>query len=68
MPAILDAIVNLQTTLNELAAANQRLHSIPDWMQELHDEHASRLAAIAAIEAELEEAAAERRTAEAESL
>ena len=38
----LDAIVALQTTLDELDAANERLGSIPDWMQELHEEHSSK--------------------------
>ena len=65
MPATLDAIVNLQTTLNELAAANQRLHSIPDWMQELHEEHSGRQAEIDAVAEAAEAADRERREAEA---
>ena len=46
MTATLDAIVALQKTLTELAAAKQRLDSIPDWMQELHQEHSQRKAEI----------------------
>ncbi len=65
MPAKLDAIVNLQTTLNKLADANQRLHSIPDWMQELHEEHSGRQAEIDVVAETAAAADRGRREAEA---
>ena len=64
MPALVDAIVALQTTLTELAEANQRLHSIPDWMRELHEEYSQRRAEIDAVAEAAEAAERERREAE----
>jgi predicted nucleic acid-binding Zn-ribbon protein len=61
----LEVVVNLHQDLNALEQAHERLAGIPDWMRELHDEHAVRLAEIAAIEQSIEEAAAERRASEA---
>ena len=61
----LDTIVELQAALHHLRDAERRLHGIPDWMRELHDEHASSKAEIEEIEMAVEEAARERRTAEA---
>lgn len=61
----LDAIVELNRTLRKLAAAHERLGGIPDWMQELHDEHSGRLAEIEAENARREEAEKTRRDAEA---
>jgi len=61
----LDTIVELQSKLSDLKEAEQRLHGIPDWMRELHDEHVARKSEIDALEHSLEEAARERRTAEA---
>jgi predicted nucleic acid-binding Zn-ribbon protein len=61
----LQTILELQQALRQLRDAEQRLHGIPDWMRELHDEHESRKAEIDTIEAAAEEAARERRTAEA---
>jgi predicted nucleic acid-binding Zn-ribbon protein len=61
----LDTIVELQSNLSDLKEAEQRLHGIPDWMRELHDEHVTRKSEIDALERSLEEAARERRTAEA---
>lgn len=61
----LDTIVELQSNLSDLKEAEQRLHGIPDWMRELHDEHVARKSEIDALERSLEEAARERRTAEA---
>ena len=61
----LDAIVELNKTLRELAAAHERLGGIPDWMEELHQEHSSRLADIEAEEAKRDEAEKVRREAEA---
>jgi predicted nucleic acid-binding Zn-ribbon protein len=61
----LDTIVELQRDLSLLNEAEQRLHGIPDWMRDLHDEHVARKAEIDALEQAVEEAAKERRTAEA---
>ncbi len=62
----LSTIVELQHALNELRAAEALLDGIPDWMQELHDEHSERQATIDALAAEVEDAAQANRTAEAE--
>jgi predicted nucleic acid-binding Zn-ribbon protein len=62
----LSTIVELQQALNELRAAEELLDGIPDWMQELHDEHSEQKAGIDALAAEVEEAAQAHRTAEAE--
>lgn len=61
----LEIIVELQGALDQLKAAEQRLHGIPDWMRELHEEHAKHKAQIEEIETTVEEAARERRAAEA---
>jgi len=61
----LETIVELQSDTSQLKEAEQRLHGIPDWMRELHDEHSSRKAEIEALEQAAEEAAKERRAAEA---
>jgi predicted nucleic acid-binding Zn-ribbon protein len=61
----LDTIVELQDTLTRLAAARARIAGIPDWMQELHAEHAAERAAIEALEAAAAEAGHQRREAEA---
>ncbi len=62
----LRTIVELQTGLDDLKSAQERLHGIPDWMKDLHEEHAGRKAEIDELAAEIEAAAAERRAAEAE--
>lgn len=61
----LDSIVELDKTLRELAAARERLDGIPDWMEELHGEHSTRLAGIEAEEDKRDEAEKIRREAEA---
>ena len=61
----LNNILELQAALIELREAEQRLHGIPDWMRELHEEHEARKAEIQALEETAEEAAKVRRTAEA---
>jgi len=63
----LDTVIDLQKALDELREAEERLHGIPDWMRELHDEHAARKAEIDVLLASVEEAASERRGAEAET-
>ncbi|RMH16471.1 MAG: hypothetical protein D6696_18015 [Acidobacteria bacterium] len=66
MPGQLDAVIALQKTLDELAAAEERLHGIPDWMRELHEEHSAKKAEIDAVAAKAEEAHRQRAAAEAE--
>jgi predicted nucleic acid-binding Zn-ribbon protein len=61
----LETVVELQQAILELREAEHRLHGIPDWMRELHDEHAARKSEIEDLEQAAEEAAKERRTAEA---
>jgi predicted nucleic acid-binding Zn-ribbon protein len=61
----LRTVVDLQEALSELDALESQLSGIPDWMSELHSRHSARRTEIEAIEAELEKAGAERRTAEA---
>jgi len=61
----LDTVISLHRILTSLDDARQRLAGIPDWMRELHDEHAARLAEIAALEESIEQVAGERRGAEA---
>jgi hypothetical protein len=61
----LQNILELQAALTQLREAERRLHGIPDWMRELHDEHEARKAEIQALEETAEEAARQRRTAEA---
>lgn len=62
----LDSVIDLQRALSELNLADERLHGIPDWMQELHEEHSGRKAEIEALEVAIEDAASERRLAEGE--
>jgi uncharacterized protein len=61
----LETVVELQAALEQLSQAEQRLHGIPDWMRELHDEHALSRAEIEELQTAVEEAARERRAAEA---
>jgi len=61
----LETIVELQGALDRLREAEQRLHGIPDWMQELHEEHEARRAEIEALEATAAALAHDRRGAEA---
>jgi predicted nucleic acid-binding Zn-ribbon protein len=61
----LETVVELQQAILRIKEAEQRLHGIPDWMRELHDEHAARKAEIDELEQAVEEAARDRRTAEA---
>ncbi len=61
----LDTIVELQGALDQLRDAERRLHGIPDWMKELHEEHGARQGEIEALEADAEAIAHDRRFAEA---
>ena len=64
MSQYLDTIVELQEALDQLAEAQERLHGIPDWMRELHDEHGAKSAEIQTLEEAGEILATERRAAE----
>jgi predicted nucleic acid-binding Zn-ribbon protein len=66
MESPLETVTELQDALTELRSRETLLDGIPDWMQELHDEHSIYQGEITEIEAELEEAGTERRLAEAE--
>jgi hypothetical protein len=66
MPGVLDAIVALQNTLDELEAVDRRLNSIPDWMQELHEEHSTKKSEIDAAGETASQAEMSRREAEGE--
>lgn len=61
----LQNILELQSALTRLHEAEQKLHGIPDWMRELHEEHTARKAEIQVLEETAAEAARQRRTAEA---
>jgi len=63
----LNTIVELQSALQQLREADKRLHGIPDWMRELHEEHTVRKSEIDALQEAVESAGQERRTAEAAS-
>jgi len=60
----LDTIVELQGALDQLRDAERRLHDIPDWMKELHEEHEARRGEIEALEESAEALARDRRAAE----
>lgn len=61
----LESILELQNALTQLKEAEQRLHGIPDWMRELHEEHEAQRKEIEALEESAEAAGKERRAAEA---
>lgn len=63
----LDTVIELQAAFDKARAARERLEGIPDWMRELHDTHAAKKQEIDQLQAEIEEAGAERRAAEAEA-
>lgn len=65
MNSNLQHVVELQEAILQLRDAERRLHGIPEWMRELHEEHESRRAEIESLESAVEEAAKDRRTAEA---
>ncbi len=65
MSQYLEKIVELQDAVNRLRATEHRLHGVPDWMRELHEEHSTTKAEIAEIQKAVDEAAHDRRTAEA---
>lgn len=66
MGSELGTIVDLQRAIDDLKRADELLAGIPDWMQELHAEHSTQKGSIDELRAEMDEAASDRRTAEAE--
>ncbi len=65
MAQVLETVVDLQRAVTRLQEADRRLHTIPDWMSDLHDQHSLAREEIAALEAAVETAAHDRRIAEA---
>ncbi len=65
MPQSLETVVALQKDLEELGDLERRLEGVPPEMQGLHDEYSARKAEIEVLEAEIADAKAERRRAEA---
>jgi len=65
MNSHLATFLALQQSLTQLKSAERRLQGVPDWMRELHEEHATRKAEIDALEEAAAAAARDRRTAEA---
>lgn len=61
----IEKVVELQDAISRLREAEQRLHGIPDWMREPHDEHVARRAEIDVLDEAAQTATRERRTAEA---
>lgn len=62
----LKVVVELQQTIDELKAAEDLLAGIPDWMQELHEQHSRQKAEMEGLEAAQEEADQAKRAAEGE--
>jgi predicted nucleic acid-binding Zn-ribbon protein len=60
----LEAVVELQQAMDELRDVEGILDGVPDWMQELHDEHSANADEIEQLEAILEEASQDHRSAE----
>lgn len=65
MNPYLDTIVELQSAITRLKEAEHRLSGVPDWMRELHEEHSARKREIDALQQAADDAAKDRRTAEA---
>lgn len=62
----LKIIVELQSAIDELKVAEDLLAGIPDWMQELHEEHSRQQAEMDGLRAALEEAEQAKRLADTE--
>src|SRR4051794_11669778 len=61
----LRTVIKLQLALDALRKAEKQLAGVPEWMEELHAQHSARLAEIAAVGEAAEQAAHDRRKAEA---
>lgn len=66
MAGHLEAIVELQSTLDDLTASNLKLNNIPDWMTELHEQYSEKKSEIDRVEEQAKEADSLRRAAEGE--
>jgi len=62
----LETIIELQNARDELGSAQAQLDGVPDWMEELHEQHSSHRGVIDELQAAVDEAAKQRRGAEAE--
>lgn len=67
METHLSIVVRLQQGLDELKANREQLDGIPEWMRELHERYSERKGEIDALSEVQEEAASQRRAAEAEA-
>jgi hypothetical protein len=66
MSQYLPTVIELHEAVTKLRAAEELLDGIPDWMQELHQEHSSRKSEIDELDAAIAEATQERRGTEGE--
>jgi len=62
----LKIVVELQQAIDELTAAEELLGGIPEWMQELHEEHSRQKAEMDGLQAALDEADQAKRAADTE--
>ena len=67
MTQLLETVVTLQKTLDQLSDLEQRLSSVPEEMRELHEAYTTQKAEIDALQETIREAGEERRAAEAAS-
>ena len=67
MPQLLETVVNLQKALTKLHDLEQRLSGVPPEMQELHDRYTADKKEIDRLQAIIDEAGVDRRSAEATS-
>lgn len=65
MSGTLETIIELDRATNELEHAERQLAGVPEWMEELHAEHSAQQAAVDELRQAAEDAAADRRSAEA---
>lgn len=66
MNQYLPTVIELHAARTKLRAAEELLDGIPDWMQELHEEHSARKSEIDELDAAIAEATQERRGTEGE--
>ena len=66
MNQYLPTVIELHAAMTKLRAAEELLEGIPDWMQELHEEHSRQKAEMDGLQAALEEAEQAKRAADTE--
>lgn len=66
MNQYLPTVIELHEAVTKLRAAEELLDGIPDWMQELHEEHSRQKAEMDGLQAALEEAEQAKRVADRE--